>query len=76
MCTHSSVGVIKDDLKVGALNNIDNIIIFNFQETERLLDLLEGAKLKKRVDQKVQDKLEQKLRLKNMLLSDTLPLKK
>jgi hypothetical protein len=40
------------------------------------LDLLEGAKLKKRVDQKVLDKLEQKLRLKNMLLADQISLKK
>ena len=48
---YSSVGVIKDDLK----------------ETERLLDLLEAAKLKKRYDKDTEDKLAQKLRLKDML---------
>ena len=57
---YSSVGVIKDDLK----------------ETERLLDLLEAAKLKKRYDKDTEDKLAQKLRLKNMLLADQISLKR
>ena len=40
------------------------------------MDLLEAAKLKKRVDQRVEDKLEQKRRLKRMLLADQITLKK
>ena len=40
------------------------------------MDLLEAGKLKKRVDQRVEDKLDQKLRLKNMLLANQISLKK
>ena len=57
---YTSVGVIKDDLK----------------ETERILDQLEAAKLEKRFDKKVQDKLAQKARLKDMLLANQISLKK
>ena len=57
---YSSVGVIKEDLK----------------ETERLLDLLEGGRLKKRIDPKTADKLEQKIRLKAMLSADQITLKR
>ena len=57
---YSSVGVIKEDLK----------------ETERLLDLLEGGRLKKRIDPKTADKLEQKIRLKAMLNADQITLKR
>ena len=57
---YSSVGVIKEDLK----------------ETERLLDLLEAGKLRRRVDKNVEDKLQQKKRLKDMLLADQISLKK
>jgi hypothetical protein len=41
-----------------------------------LLDLLEAGKLKKRVDTKTDDKLAQKVRLKSMLLSDQIPLRR
>ena len=57
---YTSVGVIKDDLK----------------ETERILDQLEAGKLEKRFDKKVQDKLAQKARLKDMLLANQISLKK
>ena len=57
---YSSDSVIKDDL----------------EENERLLDLLEAAKLKKRYDKDTEDKLAQKLRLKNMLLADQISLKR
>ena len=40
------------------------------QEMELLQDLLEGGKLKNRVDTKTDDKLAQKVRLKSMLLAD------
>ena len=54
------MGVIKNDLK----------------ETERLLDQLEAAKLEKRFDKKVEDKLAQKSRLKDMLLANQISLEK
>ena len=41
-----------------------------------MLDLLEGGKLKKRVDTKTDDKLAQKVRLKSMLLADQIPLRR
>ena len=56
---YTSVGVIKEDLK----------------ETERILDLLEQGKLKRRVETKSADKLAQKIRLKNMLLADQITLR-
>ena len=48
---YSSIGVIKQDLK----------------ETEKLLDLLQLGRLKKRVDTNFDQKMEQKRRLKTML---------
>ena len=41
-----------------------------------MLDLLEGGKLKERLDKHQVDKLDQKWRLKRMLLADQIPLKR
>ena len=41
-----------------------------------MLDLLVAAKLKKRVDRHFAYKLDQKYRLKTMLLADQIPLKR
>jgi hypothetical protein len=41
-----------------------------------LLDLLGAGKLRRRVDKNVEDKLQQKKRLKDMLLADQISLKK
>ena len=41
-----------------------------------MLDLLEGGKLKERLDKHQVDKLAQKWRLKRMLLADQIPLKR
>ena len=46
------------------------------KETERLLDLLEKGKLKRRIDTNIAEKLEQKNKLKDMLLADQIPLRR
>ena len=58
------------------LVNLSLAQLVYLQETERLIDLLEPAKLKKRVDRQFADKLAQKYRLKTMLLADQIPLKR
>ena len=58
------------------LVNLSSAQLVYLQETERLIDLLEAAKLKNRVDRQLADKLAQKYRLKTMLLADQIPLKR